>query len=588
MPNTDKNRHNLFRSAHPGAFAFGYVAGRYWFSLPPCQRPAGYPLLVDFFETDFSMLPDADMRALMAHARQLAAPSFDVVSRMAPDDHMATLSFEDTEEQESGFPNIEKLTLLAETVARLGAGYGLVVPSPEFLDGDTQSFVSYLADAAAKTGFGILWGLPADAASASVRAAECLLDADSLLPSSRASSAYIELDQNHEAYSLMAACGTALSLEGFRAAGYRAPTKCKHGYVFAPYVPRTDDAAGACRALLARVKPEGYGYLRQHRLLLEGGDCAALIRQHQIYRAGLTLVGKEFLYRHYLAVADAKASLQGDELGATYARLAAARLAPRVAVRDGFGLAVAHFRTALECPDLQGLDRADTCQQLANVLAVRGGAEELHQAEQYNGAAERSLAGEGLSERLLRIRIRVLNGRALIEYKSGRPAAAEALEDQALALASKYRSAFPAIHGWANSLIKTNLATLHLRAYNDRASCIALTSEVLSATEDLNDEQSVSQAVRLAALLASDRQFDEATDILAQTFHRSGNKLGEVEVYAVLLYASLLARAGKADKAATLVCQHRLAIETVGADYARDIAHHLSGLGAAGAMAVLH
>lgn len=590
MPDRMKATHNLFLSARPGAFAFKRVADRYWFSLAPCQRQPCYPLLVDFFDADFSPIEDPTLRMLMENARDLAAPRYEMVKELVPDDRMATVGFEDIEEQESGFPNIEKLTLLAETVSRLGPEFGLVVPSPEHLDADTESFVRYLVDASTKTGFGILWGLPEGSTRAPITTDVEPLNIDRIVKAPEGGSNFVALNEAHGAFGLLSASGLVVPVEAFNEMGFEAPSGQAfpdQGFVFAPY-DDTSDGTDACRQLGARMPKEGFGYLRRHPLLLWGNNRSQLIHDHQIYRAGFSQVGREFLYHHYLALADAKERIQGDSLGAAYARLSAARLAPRVAIRDGFSRAIQHFRAALECEDLSALDRADTCQQLANVLAVRGGEKELAEAQGFYEAAEGSLEGQPMNERYLRIVIRIKNGRALIDYKSGRPDVAEKLEGEALHLADKYQADYPAIHAWANSLIKTNLATLHLRAYDDLPGCISLTSEVLSATEHLNDEQSLAQAVRLAALLAHGGRFGEALDLLARTFKRSGGDLGEVEVFAVLLYASLLAQAGRTDEVSVLLQQHSLAIETVGADYAKELALQLSAMSAGGASAAMH
>ncbi len=590
MPDGMKTNQYLFQSARPGAFAFRRVAGRYWFSLAPTQLQPGYPLLVDLFDTDFSPVEDPDLRTLMQNARDLVAPRYELVKELVPDDQAATVGFEDIEEQESGFPNIEKLTLLAESMARLGPGFGLVVPSPEHLDADTESFVRYLVDASGKTGFGILWGVPEGSESAPITPGVAPLDIDRAFREPVGASSYVALDNSHEAFGLLSASGLVLPVAVFEALGFGASAGQalpEHGFVFAPY-DETTDGVVACGELANRMPHEGFGYLRRHPLLLWGQDRSQLIHDHQIYRAGFSQVGREFLYHHYLALADAKDRIQGDSLGAAYARLSAARLAPRVAIRDGFSRAIEHFRTALECDELSALDRADTCQQLANVLAVRGGQQELAEAQGLYEAAQGCLEGQVMSERCLRIIIRIKNGRALIDYKSGRPDVAEKLEDEALRLADRYQADYPAIYAWANSLIKTNLATLHLRAYDDLPGCISLTSEVLSATEHLNDEQSLAQAVRLAALLAHGGRFGEASDLLARTFKRSGGELGEVEVFAVLLYASLLAQAGRTEEVAHLLRRHSLAIETVGADYAKEVATQLSAFGAGGEAAAMH
>lgn len=586
----DNRKDNLFLTTRPGAFAFRKVAGRYWFSLAPCRESAGYPLLVDFFDADFSVIHDGRHRKLMQSARGLAAIDYAAVRRAAPDDQTGRVSFEDTDEQESGFPNVEKLTLLAETTARLGSRFGLVVPSPEFLDADTESFVRYLVDAAKRTGFGLMWGTAGQDWQSAMGLPMAPLDADELLPPGSRDEAFVTLDDNHEAFSMLAESGAVLPVATFRAMGYMPPAGRAwpaQGFVLAPAKP-SGNRARACKALAARMRPDGFDYLRRHPLLLQAEGGGELIRQHQIYRAGLSQVGREFLYRHYLAIAKAKEIHQEDALGAAYARLSAARLAPRVAVQNGFDLAVRHFRDALACPQLEALDRADASQQLANVYAVRGGSSEMKKAEQCYLDAEASLEGQGLSDRQLRIEIRILNGRALIEYKSGRPDAAEALENQALQVAVRYRGQYPAIHEWALSLIKTNLATLHLRAYNDLPACISLTGEVLSETEYLNDEQSTAQAVRLASLLAQDGQYEKAVGLLARTFDRTGGALGEVEVFATLLYASLLAQAGRGSEAVALIEEHSLSLNTVGADYARMVARQVTSLSKMTASMPLH
>jgi hypothetical protein len=219
------------------------------------------------------------------------------------------------------------------------------------------------------------------------------------------------------------------------------------------------DASSLRSRLLAAWSPEAWGYLRRGLTLSELGDPASFHAQHSAYIFGMSVLSRDFLFQ-YLRCALANRTLwnrmPGDDL---HVRVAAARLATRVATDSGFAQAELIYQSCLEY-DLHPVDLVEVLFELANSLAVQKKPAALLRARRWYREAFSALARINDAEKRLRWRVQLLNGLALVEYHSHEDRRALRLEHRARIAVNANSDRFAYVAAWARRLLNLNTAKL--------------------------------------------------------------------------------------------------------------------------------
>jgi hypothetical protein len=210
-----------------------------------------------------------------------------------------------------------------------------------------------------------------------------------------------------------------------------------------------------------------WDYVRRAELALAARSIVLCREQHTPLFYGLKDNGRDFLYWYLLREADlfATAGAAPETMAPLYA--CAARLAPRVRDRGGFGMAGRLYTRAFAI-SVEPVDRARIAQEAGNIHANRRTDADLARATRWFRQAEQALAAVPESDpRASVLRVRLLNGLALVAYHRHDDSRALKLERDGIRFARR-RRALPEMADWALPLLYANTAKLVEKRFRKR------------------------------------------------------------------------------------------------------------------------
>ena len=249
-----------------------------------------------------------------------------------------------------------------------------------------------------------------------------------------------------------------------------------------------DDLRSLHAELFDTWSVEGYDYLRRGAHAIAAENATRLLCHHLPYTSGMTAVAPTFVYRHMAALCRHLGGLVLSAKDRIRLLSATAALAHNLPTAGQHDLAVRHLRAALDLAK-DAASRVATMCDLANAYALKRTVSSLLSARKWCERAQPLLAVVPDGPERLRLEIRLANVRALVEYREGRGEQALDLELEARQWAIQSRDRYPEIERWATTLLNRNIAELLERFFVERERAIAFLVENLAYAQAPNSRE---------------------------------------------------------------------------------------------------
>ncbi|MBB3606389.1 hypothetical protein FHT40_006080 [Mycolicibacterium sp. BK556] len=446
---------------------------RWLYTSPLCGQPH-YPVVLDVLESALAAHPT---EALSDTATAIA-PSWEDLSRLGlVSPEMSYPRWDDVQGGDGDARERYLLGAAARAVAELGEGFGVLLRGARSYDQATSFFVRRLLREARLTGIAIAFEAPRVAAL--IHRYGALRDYISV-----PTHASVVLPLRSEVAQLLAVAPHGLparcveAVVGPALGGCEGPANQR--WLHQPVTSSRAALGSLDRAARNRLRrqiydawePSGWGYLRRAGFAVDARDADRLMMQHTTVTLGWTEIGRDFHYRHAVALSEVSPGLQ--------ALVGAARLAGRVRRGGGIYAAQRHYRRALRF-DSTRVVRADLYYALALLQIRTATPAGLDAASVSLRRGLALLEDERDSADRAYVNIRLLNGLALVRHHTGDDHEALALEQHAAVVAA---AAPPEIGAWAQPILDANLAKLfEVRLRNLPAAVMALERTLTSASE---------------------------------------------------------------------------------------------------------
>ncbi len=287
----------------------------------------------------------------------------------------------------------------------------------------------------------------------------------------------------------------------------------------ARFRPLLRDAVGLSKAALPEIadaaSPNGWGYLRSSWHVIQSQDPELILDRLPAYIIGLLSCAPALLYRTMVALT--RQAAFREICGSLLSRIFT--LTARLAVSTGrphrFEVARRYCERSLKCED-DSSRRMQALVEYANLCASERREPGLQRAaELCTQGAEMLSELESISLRE-RCRIRLLNIRALVDYRRKDFVAALNREMQASSLAQGIAPRYPEIEEWATPLIQRNIAQLFALAFSDRRAAAALLQQNLQ--RPLSKTALSADVATLAKIYFDTGQHERVVELLAPDY----------------------------------------------------------------------
>jgi hypothetical protein len=475
-----------------------------WLPTAPVSGRPFYPVVLDALESALTL---ASSDLIVAAAAALA-PTWEELERYGltnPD--FSFPRWDDVQGDDDDSRETYLLGAAARALASLGAGYGIIFRGPHWYDHASTVFVRRLLRETELTGFSVALEAPVSLIT-DLRYHD-RLPQPQLVPKRLRTRRPSDAADPVIAWLSTTPHGLPATLVG--AGNGPLPSGCARceGPSGEPWLFLGSGTSRRVRRALApdaerelhlqifdRWDPRGWGYLRRAGHAIAAKDAARLRLQHTACNQGLAEIGRDFLYRHFVALSQAGDDRLVNGDGALHAAVGAARLAARARGIGGVRAAVRHYRRALRRAK-DPVMRADLVFGIANLLARQRQAVSLSQALKWYDRGERALSHIHTAADRAYMDIRYRNGRALVRYHEGRAAEALALEQDALAIARSLRTRYPRLERWATPIISANTARLLEKRFGDIEGAMTLLKSMLDCQDKLHQEYARLELARL-------------------------------------------------------------------------------------------
>jgi hypothetical protein len=263
--------------------------------------------------------------------------------------------------------------------------------------------------------------------------------------------------------------------------------------------------------------PDGLNYLRRGGFAMLANRADLMRSQHRAYVGGLSTMGRDFLLRYFVRLANCHFRSGATSKHYLPALIGAARMASEISSEAMFRSACWHYRIALRQARDPSVKAAIMC-ELGQLYAARRDPADRSKALKALTRADALLDRVPAGESRLQLMIQVTNACALVEYREGRHVKAMQLEEKARTLAASCRSQYPALHRWAIILLNRNSARLLEIKFGDRTAAAAL----LGQNVELRDDSEDKARIELARVYFDSAGYQDVVDLLAPIYQCRG------------------------------------------------------------------